>query len=71
MGARQVLQPMFASERTAARLLDMQPDEFRALVRQGALPPPLRLGKHERWSVEAIAAIVNGTAPKHDGGLTL
>ena len=38
MGAHQ--QILYASEQSAARLLDMRPAEFRALVDAGALPPP-------------------------------
>ena len=53
--------PLFASERTAAALLDMKPAEFRSLVDGGALPKPNRLG---RWEVEELAAIVRGKAPK-------
>lgn len=49
--------PLFASERTAARLLDMKPGEFRELVQKGALPPPCR---HGRWDVEHLAAIMRG-----------
>ena len=42
MGAHQ--QILYASEQSAARLLDMRPAEFRALVDAGALPPPPRKG---------------------------
>ena len=53
--------PLFASERTAAALLDMRPAEFRSLVDGGALPPPNHLG---RWDVEELAAVARGKTPK-------
>lgn len=52
--------PMFASEATAARLLDMAPGEFRALVKAGALPGPCDIGGHKRWEVEALRRIGSG-----------
>lgn len=55
---------LYATDRTAAKLLDMRPAEFRDLVAIGALPAPLRIGKFERWSVTEIDAIVQGTRPK-------
>ena len=51
------VQPLFASEKTAARLLDMQTAEFRRLVDAGALPGPVN---HGRWDVEQIRAIMRG-----------
>lgn len=55
--------PLFASERTAARLLDMKPREFLALVSAGALPRPVKIGgKFERWSVKELEAIKTGAA---------
>ena len=57
--------PLFAKERTAAKLLDMTPQEFRDLVQAGSLPAPMKIGKnHERWSIEDIKAIMNGTAAR-------
>ncbi len=55
---------LFASDRTAAQLLDMKPAEFRELVALGALPAPHRLGPFERWSVSELDAIARGTKPK-------
>lgn len=55
---------LFASERSAAKLLDMRPAEFRALVDAGSLPAPIQIGEHERWSVEDLDAIVRGRKPK-------
>lgn len=51
---------ILASERTAARLLDMKPGTFRDLVKEGVLPKPLEIGGLERWDVEQLKAIVNG-----------
>ena len=61
MGRHSITWPMFASERTAAAILDMPSTEFRRLVAAGALPGPIALG---RWDVEQLAAIVRGTKPK-------
>lgn len=63
--------PMFASERTAAALLDMKPIEFRTLVQRGALPPPVRIGAHERWNVAQIEAVLRGDAARPDGEFEL
>lgn len=61
MGRHEPMQPLFASEKTAARLLDMQPAEFRKLVDAGALPCAVR---HERWDVAELQAIMRGTKIK-------
>ncbi|SHI90481.1 hypothetical protein [Wenxinia saemankumensis] len=58
--------PLFASERLAARLLDMSAAEFRRLVGVGALPGPIRIGPHERWNVKEIEAILSGAAMSQD-----
>jgi hypothetical protein len=62
---------LFASERSAAAMLDMRPAEFRALVAAGSLPAPIRIGEHERWSVEDLDAIVRGQKPKPTEDFTL
>ena len=54
--------PMFATDRTAAQLLDLKPAEFRALVDAGHLPRPCRLGEHELWDVQALRGIISGEA---------
>lgn len=53
--------PLFASETTAAKLLDMRPSEFRDLVEKGALPAPARF---HRWDVAELQAIMRGDAAK-------
>ena len=58
--------PIFARDVTAARMLDMKPAEFRRLVEQGALPPPV---KFDRWDVEALKSIMTGEAAKYGGTL--
>lgn len=63
--------PMFASERSAAALLDMKPAEFRRLVSAGALPPPVRIGALERWNVAQIEAALRGDAARPDGEFEL
>lgn len=60
--------PLFASERTAALLLDMKAAEFRRLVEHGALPGPCRL---DRWDVQELEAIMRGDAARNMEGLDL
>lgn len=69
--ARQARQILYASDRTAARLLDMTPSEFRDLVNAGALPRPHRIGTHERWRVEDLDAILRGAAFRPQDDFTL
>lgn len=56
--------PILASERTAAKLLDMKPGEFRALVNCGALPAPKQIGDFKRWDVDQIREILTGKAAR-------
>lgn len=62
MARRSNVQPIFVRLETAAKLLDMTPKEFADLVNHGSLPGPCKIGTHQRWSVEQIKAIVDGTA---------
>jgi hypothetical protein len=58
---------IFARETTAAAMLDMPASEFRRLVDQGALPPPVTLAGHKRWRVEDLHKIASGEAARpHD-----
>ncbi|MBB5220593.1 hypothetical protein HNP73_000514 [Amaricoccus macauensis] len=52
--------PLFATERTAAQLLDMKPTEFAALVEGGHLPRPKLLGGLKRWDVQELQKIISG-----------
>ncbi|MCE8005995.1 hypothetical protein [Aestuariivita sp.] len=52
--------PLFVAERSAAKLLDMKPADFRALVDEGVLPKPAEIGGFERWDVEQLRAIASG-----------
>ena len=52
--------PILASERTAAKLLDMKPAEFRELVKEGHLPKPRNIAGHERWDVDELRQIGRG-----------
>lgn len=51
---------IFASERNAAKLLDLKPADFRNLVDQGHLPKPLDIAGHKRWDVEELRHIGRG-----------
>jgi len=53
---------MFAGERSAAALLDMEPVEFRRLVERGCLPRPRRIGDLERWDTDELFRIIRGDA---------
>lgn len=64
--------PIFASERTAARLFDMKPAEFRALVQAGHLPKPVEIAPgFPRWNVAELREIRSGKRAKPDEGLEL
>jgi hypothetical protein len=55
--------PVLASEATAARLLDMKPAEFRALVEAGHLPRGREIAPGiVRWNVEDLRRIASGGA---------
>lgn len=55
-----VLAPILANERSAAKLLDMKPAEFRNLVDEGHLPKPRLIAGFERWDVEDLRLIASG-----------
>ncbi|MAC79283.1 MAG: hypothetical protein CML66_14620 [Rhodobacteraceae bacterium] len=54
--------PLFADDRTAAKLFCLKPSEFRQLVEAGHLPGPRDLGGFERWDVEDLRRIARGDA---------
>jgi hypothetical protein len=54
------IQPLFASEKRAADLLDMPRSTFRDLVAGGVLPRPMIIGSCERWDVEALTKALRG-----------
>ena len=56
------LAPLFACERSAAKLLDMKQAEFSALVKDGHLPPPRDIGGLKRWDVQNLRRIISGEA---------
>jgi hypothetical protein len=62
------LTPLFASARTAARLLDMSVAEFQRLVAEGALPGPCML---DRWHVPELERIMRGDAARYGQRLEL
>ncbi len=51
---------IFATERSAARLLDMKTAEFAQLVGNGHLPKPRRIGNMKRWDVDELRRIIVG-----------
>lgn len=53
-------EPIFASEATAARMLDMKPGQLRELVEAGHLPRPRRIGGIERFDMAELSAILRG-----------
>ena len=57
-------EPLAVKAQTAAAMLDLPPAEFLRLVGAGALPPPVKIGQHERWRVEQLNAIIRGDAAK-------
>ena len=57
------LVPILAGEETAAKLLDMKPAEFRALVQAGHLPRGLEIAPGlVRWDAETLRRIGRGNA---------
>lgn len=55
--------PVLASETTAARLMDMTLDEFRALVKAGHLPRGREIAQGMvRWNVDDLRRIATGDA---------
>lgn len=56
------VEPILATSKTAARLLDVSEAEFLALVNGGQLPKPVDLAGMKRWSVENLRRIARGAA---------
>ena len=54
----------YASAAITGRMLALSAAEFRKLVSAGALPPPARIGTHERWNVDQLRAILRGDAAR-------
>lgn len=55
--------PILASETTAAKLLDMKPGEFRALVEAGHLPRGREIAPGvPRWDTDLLRALGRGDA---------
>ncbi|AWB48870.1 hypothetical protein HYN69_10485 [Gemmobacter aquarius] len=53
-------EPIFATEKRAAQLLDMAPADLRRLVAAGHLPGPRNIGGLERFDVAELAAVIRG-----------
>jgi hypothetical protein len=55
------IRPIFASEATAAKLLDMKKAEFQHLVAQGHLPDGKEIAPgRKRWSIDLLQRIGGG-----------
>lgn len=54
--------PLYASDATAAKLLDMGRGDFLRLVDGGHLPKPRDIGGMKRWDVPELQKIINGDA---------
>ncbi len=64
--------PILVTENTAAAMLDMRPDEFRALVEGGHLPGGREIAPgFKRWDTEELRKLAKGELSRPDGGLTL
>jgi len=64
------LAPILATETSAARLLDMKPAEFRALVEAGHLPRGREIAPGVlRWVTEDFHRIAHGDAADGMGGV--
>ena len=50
--------PIAVAERTAAKMMDMKPSDFRRLVQSGSLPSPVRISGLERWRVSDLEAVL-------------
>lgn len=60
--------PILASETSAAKLLDMKLDEFRALVDAGHLPKGREIAPgYVRWDVGMLRDIASGQAIEGGG----
>ena len=60
MGEGMKLEPIFASEASAARLLDMKPGELRALVLAGHLPAARDIGGYQRFDLDELRRVIRG-----------
>lgn len=57
------VQPIFASEKTAAKYFELSQMEFRRLVREGHLPKGEEIAPNvKRWNVDALRRIATGAA---------
>ncbi|UWQ47633.1 hypothetical protein K3719_07935 [Leisingera aquaemixtae] len=59
--------PIAVGEKTAAKMMDMTPGDFRRLVGAGCLPSPITLTSGiERWRVSDLESVLNGNAMNED-----
>ena len=54
--------PIAVAERTAAKMMDMAPSDFRRLVKSGSLPSPVDISGLARWRVADLEAVLSGAA---------
>lgn len=61
------ISPIAVAEKTAAKMMDMAPAEFRQLVSSGSLPSPIKItGSLERWRVSDLESVLSGDAMNED-----
>ncbi|MEE2635487.1 hypothetical protein AAFO90_16485 [Phaeobacter sp. CAU 1743] len=58
--------PIAVAERTAAKMMDMAPSDFRRLVQSGSLPSPVEISGIQRWRVSDLEAVLSGAAMHED-----
>lgn len=61
-----IFRPLAYDAKKAAKALCLTEAEFRGLVRDGALPPGVMLGKEERWLISDLEAVLSGSTIDQD-----
>lgn len=61
-----MFRPLAYDAKKAAKALCLTEAEFLALVRAGALPTGIMLGKEERWPLSDLEAVLSGSTIDED-----
>lgn len=56
---------MLLNKKTLALALDSTEEELQALIAEGTIPPPERLGRLQRWHMAVIAPILDSLIPSN------